>query len=362
MTQLDDDVLIRDLSVPGTHDSAAMRGFTHFEVSETQDWRIDDQLNNGIRFLDLRVKRKDGSNELAMWHGVDYIYDPYHPKSRDQLYFRKVIEECVNWIERNPGETIILSVKDEENVFDKWWSSQALSLGMDIYGILTEVNSRHQAPSNPNYHGMWHGHTADCTLGQARGRLILWRRFATPVPDDDAQFPGVDLTELSTRYDNTINAVLADAHGNKRFAAQDYYEGTLKEKAQAWLDLANRAYDSRWDANNPDRGLQFLNFASKAGVSPEYNARVMNPLMKNWLTQMTVRPTGPVRFPTTSNGDPDAWRFRSGHGVVPMDFPDTEIIDLLIRANFSWTYQINAFESGSALWNQLVQLAAKGDT
>jgi hypothetical protein len=38
MSQLDDDLLIRDLSIPGTHDSAALRGFAHFDMSVTQDW------------------------------------------------------------------------------------------------------------------------------------------------------------------------------------------------------------------------------------------------------------------------------------------------------------------------------------
>jgi hypothetical protein len=73
---LEDDVLIRDLSIPGTHDSAAKRGFTRFERSETQAWNIEEQLSNGVRFLDLRVRIK-GTTELAMWHGGDFIRDYY---------------------------------------------------------------------------------------------------------------------------------------------------------------------------------------------------------------------------------------------------------------------------------------------
>jgi hypothetical protein len=362
MTQLDDNVLIRDLSIPGTHDSAAMKGYTHFEMSETQDWRVDAQLTNGIRFLDLRVKRKDTSGELAMWHGLDFIFDPFKPGTQDQLYFRKVIEECVAFLERNPSETIIISVKDEENSWDQFWSAAATDLGTRVYRILTDVNKKNNAPTNPNYHGMWHGSSVDCTLKEARGRLILWRRFTPPVKNDDASFPGVDLSELSGTYDKTRGATVADANGNKLFAVQDLYEGTLKDKMEVWLELANRAHDSRRDPNNGDRRLQCLNFASKAGKTPKYNANLMNPLINVWLTQMTVPPTGNVRNSQWGPNDPAAWRFRSGYGVIPMDFPDLALIDRIIQANFTWTYQINAFESGSALWGTLVQRAGISDS
>src|SRR5262245_31557222 len=128
MSLLDDDVLIRDLSIPGTHDSTALKGMTHYEVSETQNWKVEEQLENGIRFLDLRVKRKDdGSNELAMWHGSDFIYDPYSSNSHDQLYFRTVIEKCVDWLQRHSTETIIISVKDEENDWDTAWSTNSVA-------------------------------------------------------------------------------------------------------------------------------------------------------------------------------------------------------------------------------------------
>jgi hypothetical protein len=316
---------------------------------------VETQLDNGIRFLDLRVKRKTASNELAMWHGDDFLYDPYRPDTQDQLYFRTVIEKCVEWLERHPRETLIISVKDEES------SGGGTDLGRDVYRVLTEVNTQHKAPTNPKFHGMWHGHGVDCTLKQARGRLILWRRFVTPKEHDDLQFPGVDLTQLNYTYDNTKDAALADVNGTKLVAVQDYYKGSLKDKMQALLSLANRAYDSRRDPHNVYNGLAVLNFVSKAGKKPSYNAQVLNPLLSRWLEQMTQRPTGAVRDPAKSNADPDTSRFRSGYGVIPMDFPDKDLITQITQTNFRWTYQINAFESGSALWNELVGLAAKKD-
>lgn len=360
MDKLDDTLLLRDLSIPGTHDSAALKGFTHFAKSETQSLTITDQLNNGVRYLDLRVKRKDnGSGELAMWHGVDFIYDPHKPGSNDQLYFRQVIEDCASWLEQHPRETIIICIKDEENGWDQFWSGAAKDLGQAVYRILTQVNQAHNAPHNPNYHGMYHGHDVNCTLKQVRGKLVLWRRFAYPLAaQDDNSHPGLDLGELSAKYDNTRSATL-QASGTPVMAVQDLYNGTLTEKSEAWLELANRAFDSRRDANHADGGLQVLNYASKAGGNPVDNAIILNPVIYSWFTELTKRPSGPTRWPGDPawSSNPDDYRCRSGLGVIPMDFSDQKTIDAIINANFSWLYVINAFASGSALWRQLVETA-----
>ncbi len=351
MGQLDDDVLIRDLSIPGTHDTAAKRGSTHFEESETQTWTIEQQLNNGIRFLDLRVKRK-GSDELAMWHGGDFIWDYYDANSQNQLYFRTVYAKCVEWLAAHPRETIIVSIKDEEHEPSDFGTATALDLTNRVYTILTEVNRQYVTPTG--FHGMWHNHDVSCTLGQTRGRVILWRRFAGTGGIDDLHTPGVDLVGLSEQYDNTKHAHTG------HFVVQDYYKGSLQEKAESWLRLAHQAYASRHDEQNIGRRYQPLNFASKAGKTPQYNANVMNLLVTKWLGVSMNMPAGPLR--QGKDPDPDKHRFRSGYGVIPFDFPDSNLIDYVIRTNFRYTYDIDAFEWGHEFRKRLIEEAATKDT
>lgn len=368
MGLLDDSLLVRDLSIPGTHDSAALESVVHFDVSATQQWKVEEQLANGVRFLDLRVKRK-GDDELAMWHGGDFIYDPYVSGSSDQLYFRKVVEMCVSWLEQHPTETVIVSVKDEEGAGD--------ALGNRVYPILTQVNQQHNAPTNPNYHGMWHGHTVDCTLGQVRGRLILWKRFTNAGPADDATFPGVDFTAISTSLDNTKKGfvplpgwVFAGGPVMAKCIAQvqDYYEyASREEKFEAWIDNADDAWVSRCRPTDDRAHLQYLNFASKAGGKPRDNATVLNPLLTQWLTTSTTRPaddpaiyTAPgVKSP--DSGVTDDWYRRSGFGVIPLDFPDTAVIDAIIETNFARTYRLEAFKSGRDLRRGLAHTAGATD-
>lgn len=118
----------------------------------------------------------------------------------------------------HPRETIILSVKDEEGAGDE----VSKEIGRRVYGILTQVNSAHNAPNNPNFHGMWHGHTVDCKLGEVRGRLILWQRFLSPVPNDDASHPGTDFNEMNNVLDNTKGRAL-NAGGTPIAYIQDFY-------------------------------------------------------------------------------------------------------------------------------------------
>src|SRR5215471_3836160 len=62
------------MNIPGTHDSCARTN--HFAYADKcQTWSITEQLNNGIRFLDLRLNYNNDNNRDA--HGFTG-YDIYH--------------------------------------------------------------------------------------------------------------------------------------------------------------------------------------------------------------------------------------------------------------------------------------------
>lgn len=55
-SRLDPKTPISLLSIPGTHDSAAYSPHSLIQIAlEKQRWSILQQLNSGIRFLDLRI-------------------------------------------------------------------------------------------------------------------------------------------------------------------------------------------------------------------------------------------------------------------------------------------------------------------
>src|SRR5689334_4266768 len=64
-----------DMSIPGTHESAATIN-NNLEADKCQTWSITEQLENGIRFLDLRLNYNNDNNRdkygftgFDFWHG-----------------------------------------------------------------------------------------------------------------------------------------------------------------------------------------------------------------------------------------------------------------------------------------------------
>ncbi len=65
MGKLPDELSFGKLSVPGTHDTGARYGGA---ACQTQRWAINEQLEAGIRYLDIRNRRTKTS--FAIHHGL----------------------------------------------------------------------------------------------------------------------------------------------------------------------------------------------------------------------------------------------------------------------------------------------------
>jgi hypothetical protein len=93
MSYVNDDALIKEIALPGSHDSG-----TNDMIAQamTQGHDYDDQLNGGVRYFDTRVTDKSG--ELVMFHG------PIKGQS-----FDNVLNDIAVFVENNPSEFIILN-------------------------------------------------------------------------------------------------------------------------------------------------------------------------------------------------------------------------------------------------------------
>ncbi len=93
-------LLVSQLSIPGTHDSGAL----YEPVSGTakcQNLSIADQLNAGVRFLDIRCRHINDA--FAIHHGSIY----------QNANFNDVLNAVIGFLNSNPSETVIMSVKEE---------------------------------------------------------------------------------------------------------------------------------------------------------------------------------------------------------------------------------------------------------
>lgn len=96
MKQIEDTKKLSELTIPGTHDSMAL----YYDIlgAQCQSWSVKDQLNAGIRYLDLRV-----SDNLRIVHS----FVPQHSN------FFEVLCTIREFLTDHSSETVLVRVKPE---------------------------------------------------------------------------------------------------------------------------------------------------------------------------------------------------------------------------------------------------------
>ena len=146
MSKLDDNVSIRNINMPGSHDTMALYSIADL-AGQCQSLSLHDQLNLGVRFLDIRLK--EDHDKLKAVHGfID-----------QKVSFETITKTIEEFIEKNPSEFIIMSVKEEadpSNSEISFENSLKSYLDKDIYLKDTELPNK---------------------LGDVRGKVMLLSRY-----------------------------------------------------------------------------------------------------------------------------------------------------------------------------------------
>src|SRR4051794_40583034 len=91
MAALNSSLYVSQLSIPGTHDSGAR--FEPFSgTAKCQNLTIAEQLNAGVRFLDIRCRHLD--NAFTIHHGSVY----------QNITFDDVLNATIAFLSNNPTE------------------------------------------------------------------------------------------------------------------------------------------------------------------------------------------------------------------------------------------------------------------
>lgn len=147
MSKLADDQAIREIDIPGTHDSGSRFSFAGF-TGQCQSLSLMEQLELGVRFFDIRLKLKGDS--LVVCHGF----------TKQNMQFKTVDETVVKFLSSHPKETIFISIKNEEsstnNVphFEEVLKKEMTKDYYDLHSILPE------------------------TIGEIRGKCVLLSRYS----------------------------------------------------------------------------------------------------------------------------------------------------------------------------------------
>lgn len=108
MSRISDATKLDRISIPGTHDTGAR--FGGFAV-ECQVWTLPDQLDAGIRYLDIRC-RPLTNGDFTIHHGASYQNKTF------RLNDDSVLPECKRFLAENPTECLIMRIKQEHSPQD----------------------------------------------------------------------------------------------------------------------------------------------------------------------------------------------------------------------------------------------------
>ena len=112
ISKVPNETLLCEMSIPGTHDSgtSSLFGVTDKGAAHCQNFNIIQQLNDGIRFLDIRI-----GLDLRLNHGgtlSNYTWDD-------------AMSQIITFLNINPDEFVIMLIGSE--VVSNSWSDEMKS-------------------------------------------------------------------------------------------------------------------------------------------------------------------------------------------------------------------------------------------
>ncbi len=285
MGSLPDNWTLAQFSIPGTHASAA-RTESIPGAARHQTWTVQEQLEAGIRFLDVGCRLQDGVLRVFQ-DGVD----------QGQV-FGSVVDVAIAFLKAQPSEALLLMLREESGSNGDFGAALDREITRNPDRWLT-------GPDLPNL-----GRLGSAT--SARGRIVLVRRFATT-----GMARGVDATRWITGFQGT-------------FRSGPFRVGDVPDMSS----LDQEAIDAKWalvqGALNQarfDQILSSLTFAnghvlsSSVGIQAPEVALEINRRLSDFISAL---PTSEL-------------------GVVLLDFPSEDLVRAIYQTGFGFQERLRAF-------------------
>ncbi|KAG8170228.1 hypothetical protein KVR01_000973 [Diaporthe batatas] len=292
MRELGDGWPLSALSIPGTHNSPTCH--VALPSVRCQAVGVREQLDNGVRFLDLRVSasRGDGNDALALVHSV------FPVSLGGNRYLAGLLDELYAFLDDNPSEALIISLKRE-----------GTGRGTDQH-LSQHLFRRYCADAAAR---RWFTEPRIPTLGEARGKIVLVRRFNND-PALQAQHDGRGWgIDASAWPDNCADGTVASG----LVRVQDFYEvgksAAIDKKAELARSHLERAGQQVFAAaaapgDGPPPPPLFVNFLTasnffNASCWPEKIAARVNPSIIEYLcVRHAEQGRGPARLDVGHGG------------------------------------------------------------
>ena len=256
MAELEDERPLSELVIPGTHDSATQYVDLAF-FSKCQALSVGEQLEAGARYLDIRLgDAETGEDFPKLMHGFTKCK---RSVLGGTLYLDEVLQQCYAFLTQHPTETVVFAVKHEHGD-----ASPA-----EFETVLDGFTAVRPA--------LWYLSDTLPTLGEARGKLVLLRRY-----EDGAGLgvrAGVPFLWADQKgHEDTSQNIEPVEQGAYRLWVQDRFEYGLEDK---WSAFEKGMADAGAQKGEGDIILSFLSTKGTASYghpwkyAKDLNARLL---------------------------------------------------------------------------------------
>ncbi len=279
MSVLLDGTRLTEITMPGTHDSCARKfkdedifGVTS-GIAKCQSMNITEQLNAGVRFLDIRCEVDPNSYSVKTVHGTTDCWN-----GNDYYYLDFVFQDVYNWLDAHPSETVCICIKEDDGDHGVPAFTNAIYEYIHGYG-----QGKYFYGEEYNYRDRWYLGKSVPTLGAVRGKCVLFNRFDQYISTESGQgvvadenesgqkikyndFSDSDYKEPCYEEVYSYNTGIGTAH------IQDHYKWNTESKVRATQYMLNLAHC---------RGEYYINYSSTVSDSsvpnPENLSKKINP-------------------------------------------------------------------------------------
>lgn len=230
MQDIEDNRLVCKMSIPGTHDTAADSGN---DWVKTQDKNIEQQLNSGIRFFDIRLVHDNGV--LKLCHGSHTF---------NTTFDRDVLKTTAEFLKEHPSETVIMTIKRDDDKDHDGGTKYRFALTKALEGdkTLTPYMVKSFRP--------------DFTLGDLRGKMLIISR------DGWIMTPSGQVTSWpdNTSFTSSIKSTDEDIR-TTTIHVEDHYMSGASDKVSYVAQNVRKAQAAFSSSQND----WFITFSSSAG-------------------------------------------------------------------------------------------------
>lgn len=285
MRDIDDAKSLCALSIPGTHDSGATAmNCVPAGWARCQNHNISIQLGDGIRFLDIRLKKVAG--QLDVYHGAESCHQS----------FEDVLGVCTDFLTRCPTETILMLVNAADSTNPGDFADEFAVFSKSAVFLKTK-----RIPA----------------LGEARGKIVFLRRF-----QNYTGFGGID---FSKGWPNNAVGTFTTFDGDT-VHIEDCFTGDYHDTHKKW-DIVKEHLDLARHAESSDLYITYNSIAGGWHTPYQYawgpKEKLVDPIMNQTLISY-------IKDSTNTR-----W------GIVPVDYYkneegniDERIIRHLVASNF----------------------------